>query len=239
MTKGPAVRCEPVHGALVDGTDVRAAPVPRGGAGGWRRGKVVRRVGAPAHGGRVRGVDPRREWCDMGDLPLASCWIGCVPRNRFDRIRSAPGVPGADRSWGDRAAVPCRPVTHAGARSHGVPAVRHTLQRSHAWFLPEPPLAGTDTGTNEATEVPVTRRTGESRSELGYASGAPSAAARQACGWVARGRPAGSHTRPRHSSSSVIASEVPGLPSAFRYWPRISISRERLTRRPPEVIRAS
>lgn len=70
-----------------------------------------------------------------GRASLASCWRGCGVRNRLDRMRSAPGVPGADRPWGDRAAVPCRPVTRAGARSHDVPAVRHTPQRSHAWFL--------------------------------------------------------------------------------------------------------
>ncbi|MFB8317654.1 alpha/beta hydrolase [Streptomyces sp. NPDC055954] len=49
------------------------------------------------------------------------------------RERPVPGVPGAGR-MGDRAAVPCRPVTRAGPWSHDVPEARHTVRRSHAWI---------------------------------------------------------------------------------------------------------
>lgn len=65
-----------------------------------------------------------------------------------------------------------------------------------------PPLAGTDTDTNEARRDTVTRLTGTGH---GYVrtrnsdTGTPGA---------------GPQMRPRHSSSNVIASDVPGLPSA-------------------------
>ncbi|NYE42487.1 hypothetical protein HEB29_003498 [Streptomyces fulvorobeus] len=65
-------------------------------------------------------------------------------------------------------------------------------------LLPSPPLAGTDTGTNEAGAAPVTRRTGEARPGHG----------------IRPSRLRAPHTRPRLSSSSVMASAVPGLPSA-------------------------
>ena len=117
-------------------------PWPSAPTSGRRRCRGAAPGGSAALGGsptpRTRGarvVSTFGNVVGQRDAPvLASCWTGCGVRNRFDRMRSAPGVPGADRPWGDRAAVPCRPVTHAGARSHDVPAVRHTLQRSHAWF---------------------------------------------------------------------------------------------------------
>ncbi|GAA3953620.1 hypothetical protein GCM10022384_03910 [Streptomyces marokkonensis] len=60
--------------------------------------------------------------------------------------------------------------------------------------LSGPHLADTDTGTNDAARLLVTRRTGEKAPELTYDT----------------------QTRPRHSSSVVIASAVPGRPSAWR-----------------------
>ncbi len=61
----------------------------------------------------------------------ASCWMRRAVRNRFDRIRSVPGVPGTDRPvCGDRAAVPCRPVTGPPERGPTTYVrVRHTLRR--------------------------------------------------------------------------------------------------------------
>lgn len=75
-------------------------------------------------------------------------------------------------------------------------------------FLPTPPLVGTDIRLNEGTALPVTRRTGETGPERRYgpceAGGEP----------FRPGAAHRSHTRPRHSSRSVIARAVPGLPSA-------------------------
>lgn len=157
----------------------------RGAPGGQHRrqgsaGAEVRRPGGSAAWG---GSPTRRTWGARVVSTFGN--VGCSERGRLvlhragraaacatvstgcGRPRASPGVPGADRPWGDRAAVPCRPVTGAGARSHDVPAVRHTPQRSHAWFfLPGPPLAGTDIGTNEAPVRAVTRRTGEDAPEL-------------------------------------------------------------------------
>lgn len=108
-------------GPFADGTDVRAASVPRGGAGGVRRWFGVP-VGDAAHNRRSSGLDQWQFSCGTrhwGGASYASCWMRHGPRNRFGQFwpwvanrRSAPGVPGADRSFpGDRAAVPCRPVT--------------------------------------------------------------------------------------------------------------------------------
>ncbi|MBM7437125.1 hypothetical protein JOC24_000500 [Streptomyces sp. HB132] len=79
----------------------------------------------------------------------------------------SPGVPGAGRtrvtgrlSPADRSHTPgrgpttyLRYVTRSGGATRGFP--------------PLPPLAGADTGTNEAVRDPVTRRTGETRPERG------------------------------------------------------------------------
>ena len=150
---------------------LEAAP---GGVRRWSRGGA--RV-SPRHGFGCRSVPDRRSGagarravrCGTGrpaerTARYGSCGVRCsrscgrrgglrnrpAALNRFRR--TAPGVPGADRPWSDRAAVPCRPVTHTGARSHDA---RHdpdvsSLQRSHAWFFRGPPLAGTDTRNNEA-----------------------------------------------------------------------------------------
>ncbi len=107
---------------------------------------------------------------------------------------------------GDRAAVPCRPVTclERGPTTHGTIRTSHRSSEPRV-VLSGPPLAGTDTTTNEAPHVTVTRRTGESGPELRYDR---------------QGRPSGTtlgydaQMRPRHSSSNVIATDVPGLPSA-------------------------
>ncbi|GAA5027355.1 hypothetical protein GCM10023335_64010 [Streptomyces siamensis] len=68
--------------------------------------------------------------------------------------------------------------------------------------LSGPPLDDTDTGTNEARGGPVTRRTGETECVRAYAV------------YGVQKRSRRGQMRPRHSSSSVIAREVPGLPSA-------------------------
>ncbi|GGV49433.1 hypothetical protein GCM10010261_26870 [Streptomyces pilosus] len=96
-------------------------------------------------------------------------------------------------------AVPCRPVTcpERGPTAYGtIRPVRHIAPASHAWCCSDPHLAGADTGTNEADG-------GGSRT-----------------GRVRDAAQARDRTRtqilPRHSSSRVIASAVPGLPRASR-----------------------
>ncbi len=102
------------------------------------------------------------------------------------RRRSAPGVPGTGRLLGDRAAVPCRPVTSLGRgpTTYGVNPVRLIAPAEPRVVSSGPPLAGTDTSTND--ELWRGSRTG--------------------------GREV--QTRPRHSSSRVMARVVPGLPRA-------------------------
>ncbi|CAM5383114.1 hypothetical protein SHIRM173S_09280 [Streptomyces hirsutus] len=65
---------------------------------------------------------------------------------------------------GDRAAVPCRPVTRPerGPTTHGTIRTSHRSGEPRV-VLSGPPLADTDTGTNGAIPVPVTRRTGEKK----------------------------------------------------------------------------
>src|SRR5690348_14953867 len=95
-----------------------------------------------------------QEPCALGDLgPRGPCFR-----------RSAPGVPGADRYLGDRAAVPCRPVTslERGPTTRGTAATSHRSREPRV-VLSGPPLAGTDTDTNEVAHAAVTRRTGEIR----------------------------------------------------------------------------
>lgn len=194
------------------GTGVRAAAVPSGAAPGGRAAWGRKGTGDGRGSGRDREIG---------------------------RLRPAPGVPGTDRPFCVTGLLsPAVRSQSAGARSHDVPEVRHTPQRSHAWFLTGPPLAGTDTRTNEAGPEPVTRRTGESGPELRCGRPLTRGAPGRTRGALAR-EPGGTQMRPRHSSSIVMASAVPGLPSASRKWPRTSISRARFTRRPPEEIRAS
>ncbi|MEV4442514.1 hypothetical protein AB0K09_26590 [Streptomyces sp. NPDC049577] len=127
---------------------------------------------------------------------------GRTRRNRFDRIRSVPGVPGTDRPWVaagllspadrspcHRSEVPRRAwsrATHSGGIRPAVPGAQKNRDGSHAWISVGPLLAGADTGSNEAGRSTVTLRTGDGvRTQM----------------------------RPRHSSSSVMASAVPGRPS--------------------------
>ncbi len=171
-------------GPLGVGTGIRAAAVPSGAAPGGRAAWERRATGTAGAGGIGR------------DRPVAAG--PGRPRDRPPFLR-------------DRAAVPCCPVTSAGARSHDVPEVRHTPQRSHAWFLTGPPLAGTDTRTNEAGPEPVTRRTGESGPEL--RCGHP-----LTCGALARPRRrrAGRGAPDRTRGAGSDAGRSRGIPGALR-----------------------
>lgn len=172
------------------------------GAGGLRRLSRVPWVGAPAHTGRTLGLDL---W--QGDSALQ---YGCLlrdlgavkppgpsthragwtrPPQPFDpalcifavsagRPRASPGP---TVLLGDRAAVPCRPVTtlERGPTTHGTFRTSHRPSEPRV-VLSGPPLAGTDTTTNEAVRGPVTRRTGESGPELRYDPGTVRAASSRA-----------------------------------------------------------
>src|SRR4030095_14633703 len=68
---------------------------------------------------------------------------------------------------GDRAAVPCGPVTtlERGPTTYGTTRASHRSSKPRV-VLSGPPLAGTDTTTNEGVLGAVTRRTGEKGPEL-------------------------------------------------------------------------
>lgn len=78
------------------------------------------------------------------------------------RASPRPAVP-----LGDRAAVPCRPVTfpERGPTTHGTIRTSHRSSEPRV-VLTGPPLAGADTGTNDTGRGTVTRRTGERPPEL-------------------------------------------------------------------------
>lgn len=161
-------------GPFAFGAGVRAAPAPRGGAGGgvaplalgWCMG------GANVRAGRARGRARVRTGSGRSFVkhrpgyasPGATVSTGC------GRSRASPGpttpsdVTGllspADRSR-HRGEVPRRgPRLAAGVSSLRVPPVRRrlrvVLQAAPGWR---------GTGNNEASRRPVTRRTGESATE--------------------------------------------------------------------------
>ncbi|MFD0211443.1 hypothetical protein ACFVH9_20590 [Streptomyces hirsutus] len=117
----------------------------------------------------VQGVRTR-PWragpCSGGRAPALlrlhrSLWFGPDRTCPAGRPRASP-EPAV--LLGDRTAVPCRPVT----RPERGPATHGTIRTSHRSGEPRvvlsgPPLADTDTGTNGAIPVPVTRRTGEKK----------------------------------------------------------------------------
>lgn len=225
--------------------------MPRGGAGGCAAWSV-HPVADPAHRGRTHGLDHwqwssgrgprgrprthRARWPD-GGATVSTASLGKRAR------KTGPGRPGGA---GDRARSPVGPgrprsrpfswvtglLSPAVRSRHWSEVPRRTGQRSVRLIAPAeprvvragPPLAGTDTGTNEARPAPVTRRTGESRSELRSAGPGtrsasdpagpgPRSASDLGCGGPTGPGPGG-QTRPRHSSRRVIARAVPGLPRA-------------------------
>lgn len=105
---GP-VRTGP-RGPCRSAAEVRAAPVPRGGAGGSAAGRRCVGSAPPAHRGRVRGVGPRRRWCDRGTCSLRRAGRAAsdaTVSTGYGRLRASPeptalGVTGllspADRS---------------------------------------------------------------------------------------------------------------------------------------------
>lgn len=231
-------------GPFAFGAGVRAAPAPRGGAGGGgsAAGSRVVHGGAKVRAGRARGRARVRTGSGRSFVehrpgcasPGATVSTGC------GRPRASPGpttpsdVTGllspADRSR-HRGEVPRRgPRLAAGVSSLRVPPVRRrlrvVLQTAPGWR---------GTGNNEASRRPVTRRTGESATERRSGSCAGAHASHHAPRPPRKPtahRPESATTRPRRggalpvlrppqiwprdSSSSVIASAVPGLPSWSR-----------------------
>ncbi|SDM70533.1 hypothetical protein SAMN05444921_11265 [Streptomyces wuyuanensis] len=182
----------------------------------------VARSASPRSGLRPDGAGVRsrgRVWCAVrwGKEATGSWRAGRASAQPLRPDAAGSGRPRNRPPWGDRAAVPCRPVTRAGARSHDVPAVRHTPQRSHAWFFPSGPAPGWH-GHRYQRSVPgpVTGRTGESPPAQTYVQGCAAVHGGGALRRGARGASRTAQMRPRHSSSRVIASAVPGLPSASR-----------------------
>ncbi|CAM5686802.1 hypothetical protein SCALM49S_05528 [Streptomyces californicus] len=104
------------------------------------------------------------------------CGAGSGPPPEDVPMWLVPGVPGTGRIWGDRVCVPaghrshtpgCGPTTHLQYVTRPGGATR-------GCFLAAPPLVGTDTGNNEGTVLPVTRRTGETAPERRCVPGTPS-----------------------------------------------------------------
>jgi len=132
------------------------------GAHGWSRPLAVRKC--------------KQCSCLRRDLGLSTHragWTG--PTQPFDPglciFAVSAGRPRASPEptvlLGDRAAVPCRPATtlERGPTTYGTTRTSHRSSKPRV-VLSGPPLAGTDTSTNEAVRVAVTRRTGERRPEL-------------------------------------------------------------------------
>jgi hypothetical protein len=168
----------------------------QGSAGAWKRRRGVRRWSRPLAVGQCG--------CQRGDL-------GCMRIVLDETRRPQPSDPalrvfalsaGRPRAspepsvlLGDRAAVPCRPVTslERGPTTHGTIRTSHRSSEPRV-VLSGPPLAGTDNETNE-------RARGRSRAVRvrGVRTSVPGTRIQ---------------ILPRHSSSMVIARAVPGLPSA-------------------------
>ncbi len=166
MTKGPAGR---IRRALLYRQHRR-----QGSAGAWERRRGVAPLVWNEEGGRrTWGCRPK------GDLRSFGCFLRIVldergPRNRLTqplcifafsagRSRASPRptvllVTGllspAVRSLSERG-----PTTHVTIRTSHRPSEPRVV-------LPDPPLAGADTGTNDAAGAAVTRRTGETAAEL-------------------------------------------------------------------------
>ncbi len=162
---------------------------PGGCAAGLPRYVVARRHGRTRW--RRRGLGSLRIVLDGKRPPQP------LDPGRDGSRRPAPGVPEPAVLLGDRAAVPCRPVTslERGPTTHGTIRASHRSSEPRV-VLSGPRLADTDTGTNEAVRAPVTRRTGERRPELrcdrGTAPAASSPAPCPACpgpGGSGRGSP--------------------------------------------------
>lgn len=150
-THGEGPRGTESAGPFGVSTDVRAAPVPGERRRGVRRWFWGPPVGAPAHWGRAGGVDQWR--CGMNLVAhggtwavLASCGMGDRVRNRYDRFcADSVGRPRASPEptvlLGDRAAVPCRPVTtlERGPTTHGtIRTSHHSSEATRGSFGPAP-----------------------------------------------------------------------------------------------------
>ncbi|CAL9505284.1 hypothetical protein SUDANB58_03538 [Streptomyces sp. enrichment culture] len=168
--KGPAGRR---RGALH-----RSAPAP-GGAGAPEAAPgsapLVLRVARLVRPGRHRGADSAH-----GRWPAAARPHGTARTFSAGRPRAPPGPAVLS---GDRAAVPCRPVTfRSEVPRRTARSARLIAPVSHAWFSSGPPLAGTDTRTNETTPAVVTRRRGGDGPELRCDRGtAPATSSRGPC----------------------------------------------------------
>ncbi len=200
--EGPVPRFRSRHGALGGRHRCRGSGgVERGGAGGCAAG-----------GGGT-------EWGEPGDGVFTGLHdgAGAAVTRPDEPVAVGPGRP-RDRPpfLGDRTAVPCCPVTCAGARSHDVPE-RYATRPSEATrgFLRARPWLARTTGPTK----PARGRSRAVRVRAGPNAGAGthSDASPVRLGYVPGAvhvRPGAVQMRPRHSSSIVIASAVPGLPRA-------------------------
>ncbi len=217
---------------------------PRGGRGATGSSPAVppgrwRHRGSGAEGGirrrwsgivrtAMKGIRYSSMRCRHGTVPTGTyetltlpSWGGVEAR----RVRPGPGVPGTGRRV-TGPAVPCRPVT-ALKRGPTTHRTRRTSHRSSEATrgVAVPHLAGAVNGTT--TPTADWSRTGEGQFASSHAGNGrvapPRTRERHRRGRPAtrgrrhRGQPgAASQARPRLSSSSVIASAVPCLPSASR-----------------------
>src|SRR4051812_45066263 len=142
--------------ARTPGRETGMRKAPRGGAAG-PFARQHRRQGTAGAWRAAQGGAPLPAGGGPPGPPRA-----CVGSAGRPRASPEPTV-----LLGDRAAVPCRPVTcpGRGPTTYGTTRTSHRPSEPRV-VLSGPPLAGTDTGTNEAPRAPVTRRTGESGPEL-------------------------------------------------------------------------
>jgi hypothetical protein len=173
MKKGPAGRS---RGALLWSAPASGQRRCLGsGAGGLRRWSRPMAVAGGMAPGCACGACGMQGPCPLRDLRGTRAALGLSPHRAGSSWSAQPSGPASDGSagrpraspeptvlLGDRAAVPCRPVTslERGPTTHSTIRTPHRPSEPRV-VLSGPPLAGTDTGTNEAAPVTVTRRTGE------------------------------------------------------------------------------
>ncbi len=169
---------------LLVSTDVRAAPVPEERRRGVAPLVPSASVGSPAHPGGGRSRPPAVLRCTAMRWPARELGVRGLlrivldergARNRLtrtcaffcfsaDRPRASP-EPAV--SWVTGLLSPAvRPLPRSEVPRRTARSARLIAPESHAWFFSGPPLAGTDTGTNDAPPGTVTRRTGECGPEL-------------------------------------------------------------------------
>lgn len=193
-------------------------PPPVAGSGGCARRPVT--SGGPAVVRRRRAMQ-----LSAGGLGLVRIVLDVHRlRNLSTRTRViSAGRPRASPEptvlLGDRAAVPCRPVTcpERGPTTHGTIRTSHRSGEPRV-VLSGPPLAGTDTGSNEAAGAAVTRRTGENHAYVcaGNVRSCPGTApAASSPGWcpAGPGRPGSGRGSPSRGTGSRAARRRRSVPA--------------------------